>query len=221
MKAPVEQQLSSTSQPRRGYALRLLGWTAVAGVLLSITSAFRQWRGEGSCRRVVSRSRFGQACVGLQPAEGRSAQRTALAPDRDYELASVQYSKLVDVIVAIFAEFWQTNAFFTAFASISSVGVLSSWEEVAAAPAATICSIALGFLYLMGVWFITLFRHLSVTTLHISHAMELEAKYPALCMFHRRQRLPPALVSIRRLWLSVPIGFSVATWVVVVVALRS
>lgn len=131
------------------------------------------------------------------------------ANDRRIAIYVKEYTVLVNIISAIFNEFWQTNAFFTSFGTVAIGTSLTAWDKIVMAPMFTHVAILLLYLVLMSIWEVTLFRHNQLAALHIKHALELERAVPELQIYGRRVEMKTRLPSVRKLWCLAPIFFSV------------
>lgn len=120
-----------------------------------------------------------------------------------------QYESLVNVLVAVFNEFWQCNAFFTAYATVTLAAFTSVWTSNTHVPwVINVCAAAV-YAYLMILWYISTWRHIKITEVGMKQAREIELTTTHLSMYHRRAAMP-SRISVRRIWLSTPVVFLAA-----------
>ncbi len=126
------------------------------------------------------------------------------------EIVAGNYAVLAEIIGNIFNEFWQGNAFFLTFATLVLGSILANWAKFSTAPTAAILAIGGAYIFLLGVWLLTMVRHAFYIKLHMDHAMQLERKTPGLEVYtHRIQEAAKSrLPSTRKIWLSVPVLFA-------------
>lgn len=126
------------------------------------------------------------------------------------EIVAGNYAVLAATIGNIFNEFWQGNAFFLTFATVVLGSILANWTKFIAAPTAAILAIGGAYVFLLGIWLLTMLRHAFYIKLHMDHAVQLERGIPGLEVYtHRIQEATKSrLPSTRRIWLSVPVLFA-------------
>jgi len=126
------------------------------------------------------------------------------------EIVAGNYAVLAETIGNIFNEFWQGNAFFLTFATLVLGSILANWAKFVTAPTAAILAIGGAYVFLLGIWLLTMVRHAFYIKLHMDHAMQLERETPGLEVYtHRiREAAKSQLPSTRKIWLSVPVLFA-------------
>ena len=138
------------------------------------------------------------------------APTAAAHDDVQPEIVTGNYAVLAETIGNIFNEFWQGNAFFLTFATLVLGSILANWTKFSTAPAAAILAIGGAYIFLLGIWLLTMVRHAFYIKLHMDHAMQLEQETPGLEVYtHRIQEAAKSrLPSTRKIWLSVPVLFA-------------
>ncbi len=159
----------------------------------------------GAVRRLLGRLyRCFQQCRRGGPT--RTGKADEVAP----EIVAGNYAVLAETIGNIFNEFWQGNAFFLTFATVVLGSILANWAKFVKAPTAAILAIGGAYIFLLGIWLLTMVRHAFYIKLHMDHAMQLEEKTPGLEVYtHRIQEAAKSrLPSTRKIWLTVPVLFA-------------
>ena len=119
-----------------------------------------------------------------------------------------EYKLLVSLLEHIFTEFWQTNAFFVSFLTFVAGGFIGGRTQLLLWPRGILIGSWVAVLTAAAVWWATNLRHDQYTRLHMDHARSLE---PLLGfeIYRRRLALEPSVLSARRIWRVVPLGFAV------------
>jgi hypothetical protein len=126
------------------------------------------------------------------------------------EIVAGQYAVLAETIGNIFNEFWQGNAFFLTFSSVVLGSILVNWTKFSTAPTFAVLAVGVAYIFLLGIWLMTMVRHAFYIGIHMDHAMRLERETPGLEVYtHRIQEAAKSqMPSIRKVWLSVPVLFA-------------
>lgn len=152
---------------------------------------------------------------------GTPRDATRNAEQRELEILLYKYELVQTGFLAVMSEFWQTNAFFTAFAGLAVGGIVTSWDDYAQAHVAATIPLTAVIVVLMLVWLLSIVRHNQHSYRLARHAFTLQTHIrqlealdngspDALELFadvwSRRPYRRPAL---RRVWTFVPAMFVV------------
>lgn len=134
--------------------------------------------------------------------------------------------------LAIMSEFWQTNAFFTAFSGLTAGTILANWDAFAQAGTA-VSSCIVGFiLFLMAVWAFTLRKH-NYHSFRLQRKLaSIEARLrdveglamdndTALTIYEMRTDGARRALNVRGVWRIVPYSFAIAFAVLFISAVRA
>jgi hypothetical protein len=160
--------------------------------------------------------------VTVHRSDPSEAGATAPSTLNETDILLAQYAAIVQVLTSIFSEYWQTNAFFMATASLGVATIGSNRDDFVSAPWPSVLGFGLLFLFLLWIWLLSLRRHALYIESHIQYAREIETRIPGLEMYHRRhaQRNRYRL-SVTRVWGIVPVVFALTVAVMVVDGLVS
>jgi hypothetical protein len=122
-----------------------------------------------------------------------------------------EHKCLTSIVSHIIGEFWQSNAFFITFFSMVIAAILNYWKAFLECPITVSLIIVFLILALNAAWFFTNVRHLLYGNIHIEHAREIEEEIGYSVYTRRLQKISErSWPSTRKVWLSVPIIFSLA-----------
>lgn len=149
----------------------------------------------------MARARLGALAATAEPDHQTNAERL--------ETDLKQYEVLALIIINIFNEFWQTNAFFTSFGTLVVAYSVTNWKTVESFPLFWHIAIFVLYEIFMAMWAVTTARHSQLITLHIQHAREIERRVGGLQIYERRSAFKTRLPSVRKMWHIAPAVFSV------------
>ena len=126
------------------------------------------------------------------------------------EITAENYAVASMVIARIFEEFWQANAFFLTFASAVVASIMVNWKSFAGLPLGVSLGALIGFVYLVGIWLLTIIRHTRYIDIHMDHAVVIEARNTGLDVYSNRRAVAgrSLLPQIRKIWFTVPVLFT-------------
>lgn len=128
---------------------------------------------------------------------------------------AAQYQVAAEVVGNIFSEYWQGNAFFMAFSTVGLGTILVNWLRFVSMPHLAIIGILLLFLFLLSIWLFTMLRHNFYLNAHMGHIISMESETDGLNVYTHRRDIADAshMPGARRVWMSVPVVFSIAVLV--------
>lgn len=126
--------------------------------------------------------------------------------DPDPEVLLVQYQALVQILVYLFQEFWQTNAFFTTATFVGITTWIVNWERYLESSWYSCIGVSSLFLFFVTVWRLSVSRHVTYIATHMSHACEIEQTIGGLELYTRRAKQREMhRLSVTQIWRHVPL----------------